>query len=142
MAAVATLKPGQGLCLIAPFEPKPLYAVLGQRGFRHEVESRPDGSFAVTFTPCGPSQPHSSASSVGSSIAETFEVDARGLEPPEPMVRILEALAVLPADAKLTARTDRRPVHLLDQLTERGFCAESKPAEDGSFVTVIEHLPA
>jgi len=142
MAAVASLKPGQGLCLIAPFEPKPLYAVLTQRGFRHAVETRSDGSYAVTFTPAGPADPAPPPPGGGLMPADPFEVDARGLEPPEPMVRILEALAVLPADSKLTAWTDRRPVHLLEQLTERGFRAETKPAEDGSFITVIEHLPA
>jgi uncharacterized protein (DUF2249 family) len=69
--------------------------------------------------------------------ANVVEVDARGLEPPQPMVRILEALASLPAGAELRARTDRRPLHLYAQLEQRGFTAETREEHDGSFVTHI-----
>jgi TusA-related sulfurtransferase len=69
--------------------------------------------------------------------AETVEVDARGLEPPQPMVRILEALARLPAGAELRARTDRRPMHLYPLLAERGFTADTQEQSDGSFLTRI-----
>ncbi|MCZ7634945.1 MAG: DUF2249 domain-containing protein [Verrucomicrobia bacterium] len=70
---------------------------------------------------------------------EFVEVDARGLEPPQPMVRILEALTVLPTGAILRARTDRRPLHLYPLIEERGWVAESQPEADGSFVTFIRH---
>jgi uncharacterized protein (DUF2249 family) len=53
------------------------------------------------------------------------------------MVKILEALAALPAGAELRARTDRRPVHLYPHLEERGFAAESEEQSDGSFITHI-----
>jgi uncharacterized protein (DUF2249 family) len=66
-----------------------------------------------------------------------IEVDARGLEPPQPLVKILEALAGLPEGARLRARTDRRPMHLHDQLEERGFVGESQEQPDGSFVTHV-----
>lgn len=66
-----------------------------------------------------------------------IELDARGLEPPQPMVRILEALAALPPGAELRARTDRRPMHLYAQLERRGFTAETRQEHDGSFVTHI-----
>ncbi len=69
--------------------------------------------------------------------AEPIEVDARGLEPPQPMMRILEALASLPAGATLRARTDRRPMHLFPILTERGYAAETQEQTDGSFLTLI-----
>lgn len=64
-------------------------------------------------------------------------LDARGLEPPQPMVRILERLATLPAGGVLQARTDRRPVHLCDLLSLRGFRGESEQQHDGSFLTTI-----
>lgn len=68
-----------------------------------------------------------------------IEIDARGLEPPEPMVRILETLATLPADTGILARTDRKPVFLLDDLPRRGFAGESAP--DGkSYATRIQRL--
>ena len=65
------------------------------------------------------------------------DVDARGLEPPQPMVRILEALSALPANASVRARTDRRPMHLYAVIAERGFTAETQAEPDGSFVTHI-----
>lgn len=51
MAAVQSLAPGQALDLINVFEPKPLYSVLGERGFSHEVSRTPDGDWRIRFTP-------------------------------------------------------------------------------------------
>ena len=64
-------------------------------------------------------------------------VDVRGLEPPQPLVRILETLATLAGDATLRAHTDRRPMHLYAQLELRGFVGESEEQTDGSFITHI-----
>ena len=51
--AVATLRPGQPLVLIVPFEPIPLYAKLGNQGFSHCAEHLPDGSWRVEFRKTG-----------------------------------------------------------------------------------------
>lgn len=48
-------------------------------------------------------------------------LDLRGLEPPEPLKRSLEASAQLHEGEELLVVTDRRPVHLLPILEERGF---------------------
>ncbi len=66
-----------------------------------------------------------------------IEVDARGLEPPQPLVKILEAVSNLPQGAELRARTDRRPMHLYAQREERGFKGESEEQPDGSFLTYV-----
>lgn len=66
-------------------------------------------------------------------------LDVRGLEPPQPLVRILETLATLAPDAALRACTDRRPMHLYAQLAQRGFEAETEEQTDGSFITCIQH---
>lgn len=73
--------------------------------------------------------------------APVVVLDARGLEPPEPMIRILEALASLPRDSALRALTDRRPLHLYPMLEQRGFRAETQPGSDRGFVTLIRHQP-
>ena len=65
------------------------------------------------------------------------ELDARGLEPPQPMVKILETLAGLPEAVTLHARTDRRPMHLYAQLEARGFTGTTEEQNDGSFITHI-----
>lgn len=72
----------------------------------------------------------------------TLHVDARGLEPPQPMVTILEALSTLPPGAQLHAHTDRRPMHLYPLLEQRGFSATTEPQTDGSFLTTIRRQPA
>jgi uncharacterized protein (DUF2249 family) len=72
-----------------------------------------------------------------SSDTEALEVDARGLEPPQPLVKILEALSTLRAGQQLRARTDRRPMLLYPQVEERNFTAETNEQPDGSFITQI-----
>ena len=65
------------------------------------------------------------------------EVDARGLEPPEPLIRILSALESASAGATVRARTDREPCHLFGEATQRGFRHESRAQPDGSWLTVL-----
>jgi uncharacterized protein (DUF2249 family) len=65
------------------------------------------------------------------------EVDARGLEPPQPMMAILAAVEGLRAGATLRARTDRKPLHLYPELQARGMCYVSEEQTDGSWVTVL-----
>jgi uncharacterized protein (DUF2249 family) len=84
--------------------------------------------------------PPGTRSPSGPAAVEWIEVDARGLEPPQPLVRILEALATLPPGACLLARTDRRPMHLYDQLELRGFVGETEAEADKSFVTRIRRV--
>lgn len=133
MTAVEQLQPGQTLRLVAPFEPAPLYGVLAKRGFRHTVHAQPDGSFEVLFVGETPTLPAPNPAN------PSLELDVRGLEPPEPMVRILEALAVLPRNACLVAHTERPPLHLQATLPERGFVGESHLQADGSCLTTIRH---
>jgi hypothetical protein len=48
--AVTSLRPGQNLVLLLPFEPKPLYKKLAEVGFSHRAEPLPDESWRVEFT--------------------------------------------------------------------------------------------
>lgn len=141
MATTDGLKDGETLRLLAPFEPVPLFHVMAKRGFSHEARPTPTGDWEVLFerspgaTPTPEETPATSQSPRGGPT--TIEVDARGLEPPQPLVVILEALAGLPEDAQLRARTERRPLHLYDQLEARGFFGETEEGPDGSFITTI-----
>ena len=47
-------------------------------------------------------------------------VDNRGLEPPEPMVRILAAVNTLAAEDRVVALMDREPLLLYPELERRG----------------------
>ena len=50
METVKSLKPGEALEVIVPFEPFPLYDVMEGKGFAHTSQASPDGSWRVTFT--------------------------------------------------------------------------------------------
>jgi uncharacterized protein (DUF2249 family) len=146
MNAVGQLRPDEKLLLVAPFEPAPLFDVLAKRGFSHSAREIENGDWEIIFTRNGivfdssgdrREMPLSEKSTIGNQQSALLEVDARGLEPPQPLVRILEALAALPDGAELRAHTDRRPMHLYAQLEERGFTGETEEQNDGSFITRI-----
>jgi uncharacterized protein (DUF2249 family) len=130
MMTVSQLKDDESLLLTAPFEPVPLFAVLARQGFSHASKPSGSGDWEVLFTRAPGKAPEAGQASV-------VDVDARGLEPPGPMVKILEALAALPEGADLRAHTDRRPMHLYAPVAERGFVCDSEEQSDGSFITHI-----
>lgn len=145
MAAVDSLDGGQALRLIAPFKPTPLFSMLGRLGFGHRTRWVEPGMWETVFeredtAPISESVP--GPASIGHPHpASVVEVDARGWEPPQPLVTILEAVEALPESTRLDARTDRRPIQLLPQLEARGLQASSEELPDGSFVTHIIRLP-
>jgi uncharacterized protein (DUF2249 family) len=47
--AVMSLKPGQPLVLLVPFEPVPFYSKLGREGFSHRSRQLDDGTWRVEF---------------------------------------------------------------------------------------------
>ncbi|MCZ2110211.1 MAG: DUF2249 domain-containing protein [Dehalococcoidia bacterium] len=51
----------------------------------------------------------------------TVTIDNRGLQPPEPMVRILSGLDGLTDGDELVALMDREPIMLYPQLERRGW---------------------
>ena len=133
MAAVAQLSPSNVLLLHTTFEPVPLFSVLAKRGFEHHAEQRGAEDWLVWFRQSGSPdpvteaparqtpEPRASGSDIG--LADVV-LDVRGLEPPEPMVRTLEALEVLPPARTLLHINVRIPQLLLPILRERGFAFE------------------
>lgn len=145
MNAAGALQAGQQLLLIAPFEPAPLFRVMEKQGFRHQAHATVTGDWEVLFTreqASSEAEPHGGQTAAqaapSSGATEIVDVDARGLEPPQPMVKILETIAALPAGAEVRARTDRRPMHLYSHLEERGFSGQTEEQSDGSFITQIK----
>jgi uncharacterized protein (DUF2249 family) len=65
------------------------------------------------------------------------EMDLRGLQPPEPIVRIFEALERAP-DEPLRAVLPHEPVPLYALLAERGFRYSGTQRSDGGFELLIE----
>ena len=116
MAAVTALAADDVLVLRAPFEPVPLYAALGKRGFLHRTERLAPDDWSVSFYREGGSP---------------RVLDVRGLEPPQPMVRVLEEVERLSPGGELEVRHDRRPVFLYPQLEARGLVHETDEPEPG-----------
>ena len=71
---------------------------------------------------------------------EPFQtIDARGWEPPEPMVRVLEALGALPRGRKIVMLLHREPRPLFRILKISGFDCRSRLVPEGHFEVTIWH---
>jgi uncharacterized protein (DUF2249 family) len=142
MATVKALGPDQALVLRAPFEPAPLLAALGKRGFAHWSEQGAPDDWTVWFYR-EPSAPAAVAGPPGAPAAEgdMAVLDVRGLEPPEPMVQILERLDTLAPGQRLVVLHERRPMLLYPQLDERGFLHDTEEVEPG-LVRIVVRRPA
>ena len=66
-------------------------------------------------------------------------LDARGLEPPEPMVRTMEALDQLAVGKKLLFLLPREPYPLYRALTVNGFSWQTTLRPDGTVEVLIQH---
>ncbi|WP_068637685.1 DUF2249 domain-containing protein [Thauera butanivorans] len=64
-------------------------------------------------------------------------VDARGLEPPEPFERAMEALAELQPGQQFTLLLDRMPHPLLRMLDRDGYRNEVNIRDDGAVEILI-----
>ncbi len=126
MQVIGTLKPDQGVRLLATFKPTPLFHVLGSKGFSHEAKELEGGDWEVLFSPSGaaeaPAQPAAAAATPDSADwpAPVQHLDNRDLDPPEPMVRILAAIETMKNGEVLSALLCREPLFLLPELAKRG----------------------
>jgi uncharacterized protein (DUF2249 family) len=140
MTAVKALEPHHVLLVRAPFEPIPLYDVLGRRGFAHWTECRESEDWAVCFyRPTGAASAATEGLPSTTSPSTVERIDVRGLEPPQPMVRILRALDRLAPGARLEVLHERRPVFLYPQLDDRGFAHATEDLAPGLVRIVIRH---
>lgn len=122
MSAAGRVGEGEVLRLRAIFEPAPLYAVLGRQGFSHFTEELGADDWRVWFwRERGASAPAATSSEPVVEDPDVIVLDVRGLEPPEPMVRTLEALERLAPGKTLLQINVRVPQFLLPQLAARGF---------------------
>jgi TusA-related sulfurtransferase len=145
MDARRSLPAGGILCLRAIFEPVPLYRVMEKQGFVHWSEQLGADDWRVWFFPHAVADDDAAttpapAGAVSRTAQEPLVLDVRGLEPPEPMVRTLEALAGLPPGATLIQVNSRVPQMLLPHLDARG-CTYSIHEEADDRVRVVIHVP-
>jgi len=76
-------------------------------------------------------------------VANTIELDVRGLEAPEPLVRALEALDKLAMADSLLLKIDCRPQPLFRILERNGYAYDVKPGNDALFeISIRKREPA
>ena len=145
MQTVTALEPGQGLRLLATFEPVPLFKLLGGQGFSQESRQTGPGDWEILFTRvdrgAGKTAP---ATTIRPAVADeawnapTAQLDNRGLMPPEPMVHILEKLEQMGPGEVLEAFNDREPLFLYPELQKRGHAFKTEQLS-GYYRLLIRH---
>ncbi len=146
MAAVNTLKPGEGLRLLATFKPTPLLHVLASKGFSHETRELAGGDWEVLFSPSA-KPPGDVAVADGPSDGRGWpepvqQQDNRDLDPPEPMVKILAALETMAPGQVLSALLCREPLFLLPELAKRGHSWRGGFEADGTTYKILIRVGA
>ena len=138
MEKVKNLKEDETLMLINTFEPIPLYSVLGKKGFGHKTINE-NGEFKIYFFRDDnlSSEDSTEEKKKPEFNEEVFELDVRDLEPPEPMVKILETLPKLSDNTILLVHHHREPLMLYDKLAERGYEAIANKIEENYYKVVI-----
>ncbi|MBF0283738.1 MAG: DUF2249 domain-containing protein [Magnetococcales bacterium] len=135
--ALDQLPRGDGLALTAPFEPIPLHAALARRGFTHRARRQADGTWRVLYHPA----PREPGAAVAPPSPAAEALDLRGLPPPEPLLRALQAVVALPPGGVLTTLHDRPPHLLLPRLAERGLEVAQDEDPEGSVRLTIRRPP-
>jgi hypothetical protein len=136
MTTLETVGDDEALHLVVGFEPTPLYAVMRSLGRVAFTEPLVD-AFHVWFYRV-PGQTNAAPDPVERvPLADPVHLDVRGLEPPGPLVAILERLADLGPGGQLLVRHHREPVLLYDKLKLRGYAARCERRGEGDYLVHI-----
>lgn len=139
MKTVKGLDASEALRLLVGFEPAPLYAVLASMGRAAHTEREGD-LYVVWFyssAPAAAPSPAATEREEPAPLQPPVELDVRGLEPPQPMITILQKLVDLGPGAQLRVRHHREPVMLYDKLKLRGYGATCTRQPEGDFLVHI-----
>lgn len=101
--------------------------------FRQHAETEEDLMYPAFERTLGPR----AAQLAAQAREEIRPLDVRGLEPPEPFTRIMQALTQSP-DKPLRVLIHREPFPLYDILAEQGFRHRTRALGDGGFEILIE----
>jgi uncharacterized protein (DUF2249 family) len=150
MTTATRVPVGKILSLRNTFEPVPLYGVLGNKGFRHWAVQYAQDDWEIYFYRAGP-QPQTSSAGPAPSVERpdtesseawtaptaTISIDVSELVPPEPMIKILEALEEMESGSSLLVNHVRRPMHLYPRLDELGYSHETHEVGPGHIQVLI-----
>lgn len=141
MQAAAALPPGGVLHLRAPFRPTPLLHRLAQLGFASHATAFADDDWSTWFwrTDAAPAAPRPTATAATPPVPDGV-LDLRLLPPPEPLLRILEAIEASDAPFDVLLPFYPEPlVALLEPSRRRIALVENRP--DGVQVRIEAPRP-
>jgi len=134
----------EALHLVVGFEPRPLYAVLRASFGREHLTEQVGELFHVWFyvpeqgaAPSAPEVPAQAEAGARPPLLAPVELDVRGMEPPGPMMAILEKLVELGPGAQLLVAHHREPVLLYDKLKLRGYAAHTTRRAEGDYLVHV-----
>ncbi|MFT3691122.1 DUF2249 domain-containing protein [Paenirhodobacter sp.] len=140
ISAADALAEGQVLRILAPFRPVPLFRVMERRGFAWEETALGAPDWQVDFHIPEQRLSDGSAMEAAGWAAPSVTLDLTGLEPPQPMMRILATTETLEPGGVLFALLDREPVFLFPQLKERGHqWAGNHDADGTGYRLLVRH---
>lgn len=147
MKSLSQIDTAQTLLLINTFEPLPLIRILRQKGHT-TVVSRIDADLVYTYITKCAKKNEIVEETTSNKLNDTHfneiltkyehalvEIDVRQLEMPQPMIKILDSIDVLPAGKALYVHHKKVPVYLLPELKDRGF--QHAIVHDGPEVKMI-----
>lgn len=137
MKTVQTLDPRDALHLLVNFEPAPLYSVMAGLGRQAVTEKKGELVEVWFYTAAGAESEAVAAGDERAPLQPVVDLDVSQLEPPQPMIAILQKLVDLGPGARLRVRHHREPVMLYDKLKLRGYGATCTPQAEGDYLIHI-----
>lgn len=128
---------GDIFCLRNTFEPLPLYDVLAKQGLTPWARQNGPDDWEVFFYRARPGEEiappgevalepvRGGANVSGVPLVASVRIDVSQLTPPEPMIRVLEALAKLQPGETLLVQHVQRPMYLYARLDEMGHAHQT-----------------
>lgn len=104
-------------------------------GEQDELPETEAGGHEDTHEGC-PASADSQTGETGGS-PRSIHLDNRGLEPPKPMIRTMDALEKARPGDTITIHNDRVPAFLLEEIKTLGYPHEIEPQPDGSAIVTI-----
>ncbi len=133
MQHIKLLQDDETLKIINTFEPVPLIGLLKKQGYEYCTEFKDDGIVETYFHKANQSTISAEENKIPENNSTDWDeltnefdgkfeyIDVSSLTMPEPMMKILAALEILPANRALYIHHKRIPVFLLDELKDRQF---------------------
>jgi len=152
MDQVKSLEVEDTFVLHATFKPTPLLGVMKMRGYVNKTRQIDKDHWIVTFVNKKNKKALETFESDAQDIEDiqnrqealkvnakkTIELDNRGLEPPQPMIRTLSALEKSQSGDEIIIHNDRVPVFLIEELNILGYPFKIEDQADGSARVIIQ----